>query len=74
MAQNWSPYQPGSFSMLRTYIAALATIALPAVLSAQSTSPVADAFRDNAKSEGTNRNEKILFAFLVSRCSPVRAG
>ncbi len=40
--------------LCRTYIAALATIALPAVLSSQSSNPVADAFRDNAKSEGTN--------------------
>lgn len=38
----------------RTCIAALATMALPVVLSAQSTNPVADAFRDNAKSAGKN--------------------
>lgn len=38
----------------RTCIAALATMALPLVLSAQSGNPVADAFRDNAKSAGKN--------------------
>jgi hypothetical protein len=38
----------------RTYVAALITMAIPAVLGAQSTNPVADAFRDNAKTEGKN--------------------
>jgi hypothetical protein len=38
----------------RTYIGALVTMAIPAILSAQSTTPVADAFRDYAKTEGKN--------------------
>jgi mannose/cellobiose epimerase-like protein (N-acyl-D-glucosamine 2-epimerase family) len=38
----------------RTYTAAFAMMAFPALLAAQSTTPVADAFRDNAKSEGKN--------------------
>jgi DinB family protein len=38
----------------RTYIATLATIAFPVIASAQSANPVADAFRDYAKTEGKN--------------------
>jgi len=40
---------------IRTYSAAFAALALlPGVVAAQQTSPVADAFRDNAKQEGKN--------------------
>jgi uncharacterized damage-inducible protein DinB len=38
----------------RTCIAALATMVFPIIVSAQSSNPVADAFRDNAKTEGKN--------------------